>query len=206
MLARQAKAIREQQLFASPDGLDKVLYECAQGRGVVAFCKERDIRYTAVAAWLEADPDRNAQYQLALKARGAVTVAQLQDVIKRTVSGELDPRRAAVVTKPLQWLASVMDRKQFGEQQTLNVKHSLADEHLAALKQVITVQQPQGVHSPRADGIATTAIADAEFRALPAPTADLLSSLTPDPLADLLDTQPAPAEQGTAQHADPFDV
>ena len=101
-----------------------------------------------------------------------------------------------------------MDRKRFGEQQTLNVKHSLADEHLAALKQTISVQQPQGVQSPRAHVMSNmNGVQDVEFHALPSPQADMLATRLPDPLAGLFDEAAKPAESSASKDAaDPFDV
>ena len=128
---------------ADPAEWDRMMFEVAEGRGLLAYCKQRDIPFSKLVAWINEDSERERAYDAAMKVRGTTTVTQLESVLRRTVAGELDPRRAAVAAKGYQWLASVLDRRRYGEQTQVNVKHSISDEHLSALRGMVEVRQPQ---------------------------------------------------------------
>lgn len=119
---------------AEPLTFEAICTEQASGRGAVAWCKERDVRYMDVMRWIESDPARAFAFDLATKARGAQTVQQLEGVTRMAIAGAVDPRAAAVASKNLQWLAAVYDRKKFGEQMRVDHRHGFAADHLAALK------------------------------------------------------------------------
>lgn len=157
-------------LTAEPSTFEAICTAQAIGRGAVAWCKERDVRYMDVMRWIESDPSRAFGYDLATKARGAQTVAQLEGVTRMAIAGAVDPRAAAVASKNLQWLAGVYDRKKFGEQTRVDHRHTFSADHLATLKQLGgadgSQHAPQGSPTQvRVTREAPVAL-DAEFREL----------------------------------------
>jgi hypothetical protein len=146
-LPRQKRIERTERwrdLAGSSDTIDSICLAVADGRGLIPWCRERDVRYLDVVHWLEADPSRAIAYDIATKARGTATVAQLESVTRQAMHGTVDPRAAAVASKNLQWLAGVYDRKRYGEQMRVDHKHGFSADHLATLKalaQGVSVQR-----------------------------------------------------------------
>jgi hypothetical protein len=121
-------------LAREPSTFETICTAQASGKGAVAWCKERDVRYMDVMRWIDDDPTRAFSFELATKARGAQTVQQLESVTRMAIAGAVDPRAAAVASKNMQWLAGVYDRKRYGEQMRVDHKHGFSADHLAALK------------------------------------------------------------------------
>jgi hypothetical protein len=181
-------------LAAEPSTFEAICTAQAAGRSAVTWCKERDVRYMDVMRWIEDDPNRAFAFELATKARGAQTVQQLEGVTRMAIAGTVDPRAAAVASKNMQWLASVYDRKKFGEQMRVDHKHGFSADHLATLKALASSVSVQRIDQfgaegdmrsvPRvsADGfqhapqsalalarVARPAVIDAQFRSVPDP-------------------------------------
>lgn len=97
------------------------------------------MRYLDVMAWIDSDASRAFAFQVATQARGTTTVAQLESVTRQAMAGSVDPRAAAVASKNLTWLASVYNRKLYGEQMRVDHRHGLAEDHLAVLKAIVGV-------------------------------------------------------------------
>jgi hypothetical protein len=173
-------------LASAPTTFDELCQQQAEGRGVIPWCRERDVRYLDVMRWIEADPERSFAFDLATRARGTTTVAQLESVSRQALHGTVDPRAAAVASKNLQWLAGVFDRKKYGEQMRVDHKHGFSADHLATLKalaQGVSVQRveheaprvsadgfqhaPQSAHARIAREAAP--VIDGQFRSVPDP-------------------------------------
>lgn len=174
--SRAERREREVAVITDVGTLDSICAAVAHGDGLIPWCRTLDVRYTSIMQWLVCDPERHSQYELALAARGTTTIAQLEEVIAQTIDGTKDPRICAAIAKPLQWLAGVYDRKRYGEQVRVDVKHSLAEDHLEALKGLVTLHQRSDVTLSRAP--AQLAPIDAEFLAIAAPLdlSDLLGN------------------------------
>lgn len=139
-----ARIKREIAIMRDPKSLDDILTAVAdKSGGLVAWCRERDVRYRIIHGWMLEDTDRARQLDIARTVRGAVTEQQLDSLVRRTEAGKSDPKILAAVSKPMQWLAAVRDRKRYGQTLAVDHKHSLSADHLAALKQAMSVHQPQ---------------------------------------------------------------
>jgi hypothetical protein len=147
------------------------LSQASQG-GVVKWCREHDVRYMDVMRWIDEDPARTFAFDLATKARGAMTVDQLENVTRMAVAGAVDPRAAAVASKNYQWLAGVYDRRRFGEQMRIDHKHGLAGDHLSVLKKLHADSVAAIEHQPnelqREPGIGGAREAQGGLRSVPA--------------------------------------
>jgi hypothetical protein len=157
--------------MAVPTTFDELCQQQAEGRGVIPWCRERDVRYLDVMRWIESDPERSFAFDLATRARGTTTVAQLESVSRQALNGTVDPRAAAVASKNLQWLAGVFDRKRYGEQMRIDHKHGLAGDHLSVLKQLHAQSVAAIEHQPnelqRGPGIGGTREAQGGLRSAP---------------------------------------
>jgi hypothetical protein len=178
---RAMRIERTAEITNDPKSLDSICEAVADGVGILKWCRDRDIPFLAVHAWINDGGERQRAYELACAARGTSTVSQLEAIISRTIAGELDPRRAAVAEKGLKWLASVYDRRRYGEQTQVNVKHSLSDDHLAALRGMVDVRQPQSAAPISPVREALPPPIDAEFSIAPSLPTALANVQAPQP-------------------------
>jgi hypothetical protein len=86
---KRARRERLQALLADPATLGDVYRYVAEGGSLITWCRERDVPYSDVAAWLAAEPARQERYQAALTAR----LEYQSELVVRNITGfaDLDP-------------------------------------------------------------------------------------------------------------------
>lgn len=167
--ARRERREREAKLFADADGTMAAACEAvASGPGLNAWCTARDVAYSRVVAWIEADANRARELDAAFRARADLAGSAIETIAHRLVDPaadtahpwvtrrtrkvpdesvpegfrdepvEIDSKAARVAMAGFQWLAEKQDRTRFGKVTEHHHTHAVQFEHLAALRQVLS--------------------------------------------------------------------
>lgn len=89
-------------------------------RSMVAICKDEDMpSRSTVYAWFDAYPVFRARCARAREGLVEFKLAELEDIIDRTVRGKLDPAAARVAVSHVQWMAEKLANKQYGNKLAL---------------------------------------------------------------------------------------
>ncbi len=148
-LNRERRAALEQILFDDPDTMTEIEEQTAEGVGLVSWCRELGVRYSAIVSWINADPERLRRFEEAGKARADRAAFGVEAMARKILQPHIptghdwvdelpenaDPKAMRVAMAGLQWMATTGNREKYG---TRNVEHrhthKLAEDHLAALR------------------------------------------------------------------------
>ena len=101
------------KLDAVPDLAEEVGECVAAGERLVDIARRFGVRRGQLKRWLDAEPERLAEYHAGLSA---LADEMAMETIKIADEGDLD--RNALQVKARQWLSSKLDRGRFGESGT----------------------------------------------------------------------------------------
>jgi len=132
------KAERRQrtiEFLASEDSLEDLFAHISAGQSLRDYCVVKDMPYSTVQSALRGTEALEARYQAALDARSDLQRDKIEEIVEQVERGDIDPKAAAVAIGGRQWLAKVMNRKRYGDQQVVDV--AVTDKtrlHLEALR------------------------------------------------------------------------
>ena len=122
----------------TPAICDEVARQIAEGASLRSICRQPAMpSLSGVMNHLRASPEFQAQYDAAREMRGDRFGEQVADIAQECYRGELDPNVARVAGALLQWAASRMAPKKYGDriEQTVKVQDSGAA-HLDAVRKL----------------------------------------------------------------------
>lgn len=86
---------RTEALLAAADTLDAIILHVTSGGTLTEFCKERDVPYNAVSAWLASNEARDGAYKSAMAKRDDqnkdVIIGQLREMASADIAEAFDP-------------------------------------------------------------------------------------------------------------------
>ena len=129
---RKSPVQRSQAVMAT------ICREIAEGRSLRSVCRDEGMPNLAtVMRWINEDADFSRAYDVAREMRGDRFGEQVADIAQECYRGELDPNVARVAGALLQWAASRMAPKKYGDriEQTVKVQDSGAA-HLDAVRKL----------------------------------------------------------------------
>lgn len=122
----------------TPELENKILEMLENGMSLVKICQEPGIpSRSVVLKWQREDDEFSAKCARAREAQGEFMAEKLEEINEKVESGKLDPQSAKVISSNLQWTASKLASKKYGDKQQieLNANHRfshLTDEQLEA--------------------------------------------------------------------------
>lgn len=182
----RAKREFEVRLFASPDALEGLLDEIAEGLGMAGWCRRVGVRYRECVAWVMSDTERARTVDDAQRARARMA-AEAGEAIGRKLAAPdvrtgvdwiddgpavLDAKAARVALDAFKFASSTGDRERFGRSVQHTHTHRMQSDHLQALKRASALggpPRPTAIADETARARAALPVIDAEYRALPAP-------------------------------------
>lgn len=81
-----------EQWLASPTALESICVCLGNGGTLLAFARERGLRYSLLLGWLKTDPDRKASYEMAVEAKNEWVVEKICEELE--AMGTLDLKAA----------------------------------------------------------------------------------------------------------------
>ena len=104
----------------TPELEQEILSWLESGRSLLEYCRQelKPSRAT-VLAWEHQKPDFLAKCALAREAGGDVAAEKLEDINEKLEAGLIDPAAARVISSNLQWMASKLKPKRYGDAMTL---------------------------------------------------------------------------------------
>lgn len=173
MSPRAERRERCQRHLNDPELLDDLFANISSGESLVNYCKIHDIPFSTVQAALTSRADLEPRYRAAVEARSELHREQIERLVGQVEEGTIDPKAAAVAIGGRQWLAKAMNRKRYGDQQTVDV--AVTDKtqlHLEALR-LLARRPRQGVTVTQVEQVI-----EGTFERLPPPESPLTSSLS----------------------------
>jgi hypothetical protein len=134
---KAARRARTDAIFASEDKLEELFIYIATDGNFREWCHINQVPYATVRDRIVANQELNAKYEAALQARADHQRERIEELTQKVENNEIDPKAAAVAIAGRQWLAKVLNRKRYGDQQQLDV--AVTDKtalHLEALRQL----------------------------------------------------------------------
>ena len=112
-----------------------------EGISLSEFCRIEDVNYNAVSYQLKSDLDLQDRYASAQENRGHIHAERIAELSELVLSD--DPKKAnqyKISLDSKRWLASVMNRKAYGQQieQNVSVDINLNSTYLNQLKNLMT--------------------------------------------------------------------
>jgi hypothetical protein len=109
----------------TPELADRICAHVAAGSNINNLPDEPDMpHYATVYNWLREFPDFFEKYARAREFRAFARVDRMDDITKRTLSGEIAPDVARVVIDAEKWQAGKENRGVFGDKTAIEHKHS----------------------------------------------------------------------------------
>ena len=159
------RKIRVAKLMETPDFWDGVFDAISSGMALMEYCQVEDIPYTTVQGRMRRSPELTARLSRAREARALVHVEQMESIISRVESGELDARRAQVSLAGRQWLSSRMDNKIWGDLQKVQADIKVTDVnqvYLDQLKGLMANREPKVINPEDAHEMHTNELEEPE--------------------------------------------
>ncbi len=105
----------------TPELATAICERIAEGLSLRKICVADDMPdRTTVNRWLAADPEFAAKYARAREEQGDLMDDRQLDVVQKLESGEMDPHTAKVIVGVLQWRASKLVPKRYGDRLALD--------------------------------------------------------------------------------------
>ena len=151
--ARAARTALFEALAAEPEVLLAALCdEITEGLGFAGFAAREGIRYGDLRRWVWSDAKRVEAVELAEQARAAYNAEAAEAVGRKLIAPdvrtgvewvddgppELDPKAARVAVEAFRYGAMTKDRGRFGKSVQHHHLHSVREDHLRALKAVVS--------------------------------------------------------------------
>lgn len=118
---KRARRERTQAFLSDAEQIDELLGYIAAGGRMHDYCKERDLVYTTVHGRITANDELMPRYQSAMDARSDLQREEIERLIDQVERGEMDAKAAAVAIAGRQWVAKVLNRRRYGDQQVVDV-------------------------------------------------------------------------------------
>jgi hypothetical protein len=134
---KAARRARTDAIFASEDRLEELFIHIATDGNFREWCVLNDVPYATVRDRIIANDELSSRYNAALEARADYQRDRIEKLTQQVENGEVDPKAGAVAIAGRQWLAKVLNRRRYGDQQQLDV--GITDKtalHLEALRQL----------------------------------------------------------------------
>lgn len=107
------------------DVADAICERIAGGESMRRICSDEGMPDRAtVLRWLDADESFAAKYARAREHQGDYLDDEMAEVVDEVRSGALDPQAGRVVLAGMQWRASKLAPKKYGDRLDLNANHS----------------------------------------------------------------------------------
>jgi hypothetical protein len=140
-------------ICCAPAVAARIFERLADGESLRAICRDEGMpSRTAVLRWIEADEAFSAGYARARDHQADALDDEMADVMREVREGRMDPAAARVLLSGLQWRASKLAPKRYGD--ALNLKHSggiatvpleVSHEHAARVAKAILDGMDEGV-------------------------------------------------------------
>lgn len=138
-LSPAGNGVVRQRVAAALD-LDKVCTLIGQGTPFKAAAAQLGVSTTDLWVWIREDSSRMAAYEAAVEAKAHLLVDEAHALADRVTEGELDPKRADMKVKLIQWTAGkarpYQDRKTVEHQHTVKLDAADLAARLEQLMQV----------------------------------------------------------------------
>ncbi len=98
---------------------DEICLRLSEGVSLATICRDMDLGYSTVMAWLKVHADFQENYTRAREDQGDADADKVTDVAHRVLTGEIDPQAARVAIDAFKWSAGKRRPKVYGEKQQL---------------------------------------------------------------------------------------
>lgn len=127
----RARRERTRAFLQDAEAVDEFMERVAAGEGVRSLCDSLKLAYATVQRHLSNDP----RYDAALDQRAYAVMEGIEEIEQLVLADELDPKKADVLIKSMQFRLERLNPRRFGARQQIDVKHTdMTRLHLEAMR------------------------------------------------------------------------